>query len=187
MENRQPAERDIESSRQEWALLRWLPAWSGVPAAVALVALGLHTLVNVVGRSLWNVPIPGTLEMGQYWYMPMIALLGIVVAQGRAEHIDATLVYDRMPRAVRRQYLLFGNLLMVAMSLAFAWYGLGEAIEAAEIGRTSGASAIPIWLPPFLVPVGFTAVSVQLALRTWRLFRRQPAGGSSSEIRERVR
>jgi len=140
-----------------------LPLIAGSLGAVFLIALMVHTVLNAILRS-GGVPIEGTLEYSGFWYMPAIAFLGFCVAQHRTEHIEASLIYDRMPMPVQRYYDVIIGVVVLVLCLVLAWFGLQEAIESYEIRRTSGSSSIPIWPATFFVPLGLFLMAIQQGL-----------------------
>ena len=63
-----------------------------VLTAIALIVMMLHVVAHALLRYFFNSPIYGTNEIVAYWYLPMIALLGIPAAQLQKEHITVSLV-----------------------------------------------------------------------------------------------
>lgn len=132
-----------------------------VPAVIITFVMMLHIVVNAVMRTWFRAPIDNTLETVTYWYLPLVAFLGFVAAGRRGEHIAADLIYEMLPRVTRRFVLA---VLLVASSLlclAFAWFGLGEALHAKSIGKTAGVSSLVAWPTYFLVPIAFGLLSLQ--------------------------
>lgn len=141
----------------------------GFVGAAGVLLLCLHTVVNAVLRGLGGEGITGTLEVVGYWYMPLIALLGFSLAKRRNEQIEASLVYDRVPAAVKRDFDLTAHLLLVVLSLVFIWYGWLEALHASAIEKTAGISSILVWPTFFLVPLGFALLAVQSVADGYRI------------------
>lgn len=149
--------------------LTWLLGWWTVPAAAVVLLLMAHTALNATMRSMGN-PMGGSLEVSQYWYMPAIAFFAFVATQRAGQHIEATLLFEHLPRRVRREHLVIGNVLVVALSLLIAWFSLGEALKSMDIGQTSGSGSVPIWPAKFLVPLAYGLLSIQLLYETVRIF-----------------
>lgn len=150
------AEIDRPSRRAFW--LRQLVA---VPAVVVLFLMTGHVVANALARTFFRHPFPNTLEVTQYWYVPIIALLGIIAAQQAGQHIAAELLYDKLDDVGKKVYTVVGLLLCIVISLGFTWFGLLEAIKSFEIGRTSGSTGLTIWPVYFLVPITFGTLAVQ--------------------------
>ena len=134
------------------------------PAVVVTFVMMVHVTVNALLRTFANIPVPATLELTQYWYLPVVALLGFVAAQTHGEHIVADLVFHRFPPPARRFVLFTGYLAVMLVMAGFAWYGLGEAVHAYDIGKTAGVSDIVAWPAYFLVPLVFAVLTVQFAM-----------------------
>lgn len=134
-----------------------------VVASVALVGMMFHVIAHGLSRHLFDAPFYGTNEIVAYWYMPVVALLGIIAAQLRGEHITVSILIDTLPTRPRRELIVFGRILGVLVSIGFAWFGLRKAIEHYEIGATAGITTIPMWPINFLVPVVFVILAVLYA------------------------
>lgn len=132
-----------------------------IPAVVVTFVMMVHITANALLRTFKNEPLPNTLEITQYWYLPIIAFLGFIAAQARGQHIAADLIYERFPEVTKRYVLAVLSVLAAVVCLGFAWYGWGEAVHAREIGKTAGVSDVVAWPPYFLVPLAFGVMVVQ--------------------------
>ncbi|MFI1462302.1 TRAP transporter small permease [Nocardia carnea] len=142
-----------------------------VPAVIVLFVMMIHVTANALLRAFASSPIQNTLEITQYIYLPIIALLGFIAAQQRGEHIVADLVTHYFPRPVRRGVLFAGYTVALIVSAGFAWFGLEEALHAREIGQTAGVSTVVSWPVLFLVPVVFAVLTVQFGIAAVRALR----------------
>jgi len=132
-----------------------------IPAVIVTFAMMLHITANALLRTFKNEPLPNTLEITQYWYLPIIAFLGFIAAQARGQHIAADLIYERFPEVTKRYVLAVLSVLAAGVCLGFAWFGWGEAVHAQEIGKTAGVSDLVAWPPYYLVPLAFGVMVVQ--------------------------
>ncbi|GAA4057628.1 TRAP transporter small permease [Actinomadura miaoliensis] len=133
-------------------------------AAVAVTfVMMLHITANALLRSFADRPMPNTLEIVQYWYLPIVAFLGFVAAQHRGQHIAADLLFERLPEAARRPVLAVVLAACCALAAGFAWFGWQEALHAYEIRKTAGVSDLPAWPTYFLVPLAFAGLTAQFA------------------------
>lgn len=166
--------------------------------AVALVLLMLHTVLNAFLRTFTSTSLTGTLEYVTYWYLPAIALLGFICAQKEHSHIEAALIFSKLPRANQVEIQILGQVLTIALSVAFAYYGLVEAIENWHIGLIGGVTGVTIWPVTFLVPFAFAVMAVQVLLDMLAVIRNsdpaakagdtssQPVGDSSAATQEEL-
>lgn len=133
-------------------------------AAFFVIVMMLHAVANALTRSFLNQPLEGTLEYVGNWYLPIVILLGLVVAQQGGEHIEATLLWDKMPDGVQREFQALIHLVTIVFSLIVAWYSYVRAYDAYLLGETAGVSGVPVWPVLFVVPIGFLLYAIQVTL-----------------------
>ncbi|MBM9463599.1 TRAP transporter small permease [Aeromicrobium sp. YIM 150415] len=163
--------------RQSWSLGTIV----GAPAALAILGLAFLVVANALFRANRR-PIEGTLEYSAFWFMPIIALLGFALAQSRGDHIEAQLIFGRLSEKMQRLHVLLGGLLILIPLALFAWYGLQEALDAYEVGRTTGASRITIWPAVFLAPIGFALYLAQVMIDLRRVISNRPVASAVTDM-----
>ncbi len=132
-----------------------------VPAVVVTFVMMIHITANALMRTFLNDPIANTLEITQYWYLPIVAFLGFIAAQARGQHIAADLVFEQLPDVTKRWFLAVIFLIAAVVAAGFAWFGWGEAQHAREIGKTAGVSDVVSWPTYYLVPLAFGSLTFQ--------------------------
>src|SRR5699024_3891753 len=80
------------------------------------------------------------------------------------EHITVTMAIERARPATASVFKVFACVLGALVSLAFAWFGFGRAMENMAIGSTADVSDIITWPVYFLVPVVFVLLAVLYVL-----------------------
>lgn len=150
--------------RLEWVL-------SGI-AALALLLMMLTSLTNALSRTWFQTSIYGSNEIVAQWFLPATVLLSIAGGQVWKEHIDVTLAIESLHPRNLRWIRLIVYVVSVIICLAFAWYGLGEALNQTEIGATAGITSLPVWPSFYLVPLGFGVAAFIFALDAWLGFRK---------------
>lgn len=127
---------------------RWLHYVSGV----LVVGLMLMTVTHVLGRWLFNTPVPGSVELTEIG-MVAIVFLGLGYAQVRDDHIRVDILYERLGERAKAVVRLFVAVLTIAVLAVLAWrlYDYVGVLEAS--GRETSALGIP------LSPVGLIAVA----------------------------
>jgi TRAP-type C4-dicarboxylate transport system permease small subunit len=135
-----------------------------ITTAAAVIVMMLHIVTHALARSLFDAPIYGTNEIVEYWYLPIVALLGIPAAQLQKEHITVTMAIERARPATASVFKIFGCILGSLVSLAFAWFGLTRALRNMAIGSTADVSSIITWPVYFLVPIVFVLLAVLYVL-----------------------
>lgn len=132
--------------------------------AAAVIVMMVHIVTHALARSLFDAPIYGTNEIVEYWYLPIVALLGIPAAQLQKEHITVTMLTERARPATASVFTVFACLLGALVSIAFAWFGLMKALANMAIGQTADVSDIITWPVYFLVPIVFVLLAVLYVL-----------------------
>jgi TRAP-type C4-dicarboxylate transport system permease small subunit len=143
---------------------RILDKWLTVTTATAIIVMMLHIVTHALARSLFDAPIYGTNEIVEYWYLPIVALLGIPAAQLQKEHITVTMAIERARPATAAVFTIFACVLGALVCLAFAWFGLSKALDNMAIGSTADVSSIITWPVYFLVPIVFVLLAVLYVL-----------------------
>lgn len=140
-------------------------------AAAVIVILMLHMVADVAGRYLFNKPIPGTLEIVTFWWMPIIVFLSLGWAQQRGEHITVTLLTERLGATWRRVIETAGDLLSLAVVALLAWFTFQGALKGMEVGQASiGSISVPIWPVKFIAAVGLVGYFLQLIAAVYRRY-----------------
>lgn len=141
-------------------------------AGVTLIAMTVHVVANGILRSFAGSPIEHTLEYVQYWYLPVIAMLGFLSAQLRGRHITADLLYQLLPGQVKRWVTVGSNAVCAAVMCAFAWGTWQDALHRLEIRQTAGLTDVPTWPVHFLLPLTFVVLAVGFAGAAYQGVRR---------------
>lgn len=119
----------------------------------------LHIVIHALARSLFDAPIYGTNEIVEYWYLPIVALLGIPAAHLQKEHITVTIATEKARPATAAVFTVFACGLGALVSLAFAWFSLNRAMQYMALGQTADVSDIITWPVYFLVPIVFVLLA----------------------------
>jgi TRAP-type C4-dicarboxylate transport system permease small subunit len=124
------------------------------------IPLMLLTVGDVVGRSLFNKPIPGTFELSEYM-LAVIVLLGAAYTQQVKGHVGVDFLtsrYSPKTQAVFQAATTFACLLIIAI---LAWQGYIEGIHEKAV---SDQLRVPQWPFKLLVAVGGLLLWLELLL-----------------------
>lgn len=157
---------------------RWIVLIAQILGAVAVVVLMIQVSLNGVLRRIAGVQLPGTLEMTEWWYMPVIACTGIAIAAVHNEHFYVDLVFDRLSPIGRRVLAIFATVVALALTVAITWFSFLQALKEADIGRYEPVTGLVVWPLYFLVPLAFAAYSAVLIANLLRFI----AGRDLSEL-----
>lgn len=130
-------------------------------ASLGIVVMMLHILANVLMRYLFNSPLPNTLEWVSFWYLPIVAFLGFVLAKHGNEFIDAPLIFDKLTWGNRRILVILFSVVGFIMCAAYAYFTfVNQAIHGFEVKTTGGVSSLQIWPVFFLGSAVFAILAV---------------------------
>jgi TRAP-type C4-dicarboxylate transport system permease small subunit len=124
------------------------------------IPLMLLTVGDVMGRSFFNKPIPGTFELSEYM-LAVIVLLGAAYTQQVKGHVGVDFLTGRFPPRARealRAVTTCAGLLIIAI---LVWQGYVEGIHEKAV---SDQLRVPQWPFKLLVAVGGLLLWLELLL-----------------------
>lgn len=147
---------------------------SGAFAGIMTLALTLLIVADVASRNFTNRPVSGALELTQYVLMPLIVFCALAYAEAAGEHIQATVLVERLSPRVASAVDLITRLVMIVVVVVLTAAAIDSAIFATEIRlESTGAITLPLWPIKILAAVGLALFALQLIASTVsRLFRR---------------
>jgi TRAP-type C4-dicarboxylate transport system permease small subunit len=137
-----------------------------VIAAVALFAMMLHVTADVVGKYVFNSPIPGTAEVVASYYMVAAVFLPLAWVEITEGSIIVELVYDLFGNRAKTLVLFLATALSALFYGGLAWLSWFPAINAWQIGEiVEGTWRVVIWPTKFLLPIGLALACLVMVLR----------------------
>tara|TARA_R110002167_G_scaffold170084_2_gene368073 strand:+ start:914 stop:1459 length:546 start_codon:yes stop_codon:yes gene_type:complete len=139
---------------------------SAVIGGLAMVMMMAQVTADVLGKYLFNYPIPATLEIVSSYYMVALAFLPLGFVTKHHEHIVVELFTQGLsPRSLS---LITGlsNILAAMYVYTLTWRGMDEAIYMTGI-RESWETAIldmQVWPSRWFVPIGCGLMFVYMVL-----------------------
>lgn len=143
--------------------VHFIARWLNWMAALAIVAAMVIVCVNVLTRSIFGIPLEGTVDI--------VSLLGAVViscavayTQVLKGHIRITLFIDMLPKPAR---VILTGLVDLAGMLLFgimSWQTILFGKETYEVGELSEVLKIPITPFAFVVSAGCIALTLVLLI-----------------------
>lgn len=119
----------LKAHYDEKGPVRWLAFLLELIAAVVLMALMLITCIDVVGRYVFNNPLPGSVELTQI-SMALMVFAAMPVVTWRGGHI----VVDLLDRYLHN-YVVKGLAFISALVISVSFYYLGNRIY--QLGERS--------------------------------------------------
>ncbi len=122
---------------------------------VALFAMMCLTVVDVVGRYVFNSPILGAFEITEFMILVMVfSFLGY--AQAQKAHVTVDILYDRFPATIRKTIRIFNYIISFIVILIVCWMGFEKAAETFQTGERPLNLAVPNY--PFVFFLSFGAM-----------------------------
>lgn len=141
-------------------------------SASAVAFMMIITAVEVVSRALFYKSVPGAYEYVSLLFVYLI-YLGLGYSQRRDAHITIGIVYDHLPRRVRKivqgtfllvAFLFFGALTWTSAASAWSNYSLGDTVL--------GVIEVKTWWARAGIPVGLALFSLRFLSQLFRLIAR---------------
>ncbi len=136
--------------------------WMAYGSALTVVVTMLLVGADVVGRYLFNTPVPGTFELSEVM-LALIIFLALPYVQYKRANIAIEMVSDHYPPKVREVFDICCMLLGVLVFGLLAERGVELTLSSWEIHEISEGT-IPFPMTPFkmMVPLGFGFLSLRL-------------------------
>ena len=137
--------------------------------AIIFLAMTLLGFANVVVRYASDYSLAASEELLTNGFL-LLTIFGAAIAARTGDHLAVTLVYEAVPRAIRKLMLLFATALSVVLLAASAWFTWELLTNQISSGIRSYALQIPAWYYSLALPFAFALVIVryiQHALGEW--------------------
>jgi TRAP-type C4-dicarboxylate transport system permease small subunit len=163
-------------------LLRYIDRLSelaGYMSAVLILASMLIVCYGVFLRYVLGASTVWQLELSTYFLM-FAAFVGGAYGLKHGDHVNLSLIVDRLPEKVRLYVRLVASVLgfvfvaIVAVIAYDLWW------ETTEAGRTSGTAwNVPLTYPYLIVPLGMTLIALQYLVIVVHIFQQIISGQTS--------
>lgn len=174
---------DSALSRSDRALLR-LEAALNLASGIIIFALVCLAVYNVLGRKLFNAPVPGYIDWTEQ-FMAAFAFLGLAYCQREGGHIRMDILVGRLGGRTLWAAEWLGTLLMLLLTTALiygTWAHFGRSFDwdAPLWSRDSSIDiALPLWPAKLLVPLSLAVLWLRLALQLWAYGRAFRSGAAA--------
>lgn len=154
-----------EDSPDRVGWLKWIDRFSALLAvlgSLATVALMVTIVIDVLGRYFFSRPLPGTLDITQFAWMPALVSLGLGFALLRGEHIRVNLLTAPTGPRTQRIIEIVGMTFTLGTTMLFIWFGIDKAVETMSFQEKAvGAQWLAIWPFRWVVVVGLIGLLAQ--------------------------
>ena len=130
-------------------------------AAGFLAVMMVLTGVDVLGRYIFNKPVPGSYEMTEFM-MPIVIAFGLAYCALEKGHVSVQLVTSKLPERAQVVMHIFANLVFLAVFILITWQTLLRAKGMFDTGQTSIVLYIPVF--PFVLAVAIGSAALCLVV-----------------------
>lgn len=158
-------EDDSTLSRIDRTLFRF-EGWLNLAAGLVILAVMLMSVANILGRKLFNWPIPGFID----WMIsavPVMAFLGLAFCQRLGGHIRMDILISRLKGRPLWIAEFASVVVMMAITAVLIYGSWDHAIRALTIGDSTGDIRLPTWPVKIVVPLALSLMLLRLVLQLW--------------------
>jgi len=135
-------------------------------AAVFIFIMMFFLTAEVLGRKLFNAPIPGAIDWVEVW-MGTFAFLGAAYCQRLGGHVRMEMLIGRF-NGMKRWWSEF-----IAITIAFIYvviiviHSFGHFMRAINFGDSTIDIQLLTWPSKLMVPLAMTLLAIRLLLNMW--------------------
>lgn len=171
MQNDSSASNELPPRSQRFGgVLKPLGILDAAIARVEAVVLGVGVLLmaamsvgNIFGRFFLGESLFFAEEVNQFLII-LITFIGIGYAARMGRHIRMSAIYDTLPDAGRKAFMVVIAIVTAAAMFVLAWYSYIYVVGVYETGRVSASLRIPFFVTQIWVPFGFLVTGVQYVM-----------------------
>ena len=162
-------------SRADQGLGKIESALAGLGGASIFLAM-LISVVNILGRKLLNMPVPGYVAVMEQ-LVPLMAFFGIALCQRVGNHIRMDILVGRLKGRLLWVFEWLSVLLAGLLTTALIYGSWDHAVRAFTLGDTTDDLQIPTWPVKVVVPIMLSVLLVRLVLQLLAYSRAVQQGG----------
>lgn len=133
---------------------------------VAILTAMVISVVNILGRKLLNMPVPGYVAIMQQ-LVPIMAFLGLAYCQRLGSHIRMDILVGRLKGRPLWIAEFFGILTVLILAAALVYGSWDHAWRAYTLGDTTDDLGIVTWPVKMVIPVMLTMLILRFLLQLW--------------------
>ncbi|NVK33913.1 MAG: TRAP transporter small permease [Rhodobacteraceae bacterium] len=139
-------------------------------AAGSILALMLLAVVQVFGRLIFNIPVPGFIDITEQ-AMAVFAFLGVAYCQRVGGHIRMEMILGRLKgRSLWLLELLGVVLVLIVVGLLIwgSYYHFGRSLN---LGDSTIDIGLPTWPSKVVIPIALSLLFLRLLLQAYGYLR----------------
>jgi len=135
--------------------------WATIIAGVALTAMLVISVADVIGNKIFHHPIQGTTD-----YVSFLAVITIIFSLSYSliekAHVQVDLFLNKLPRRLKAIFEIFIALLSLTLFVLLTWFSVRYGIRLQKNNELSMTQRIPVF--PFAYAVAFACLPACLYL-----------------------
>lgn len=144
--------------------LFWVESQFNLIAAVVILALMLLAVVQVLGRKIFNFPVPGYVDWVEF-FMAIFVFLSIAYCQKLGGHVRMEIVIGRFEGRTLYFFEIIGTLVAIFVISVLMYYAYFHFWRAWDIGDSSIDIELPIWPGKLMVVFAFGMLILRLLVQ----------------------
>jgi len=128
--------------------------------SVALLAMMAITVIDVVGRYVFNKPVLGAFELTEFLVLILIFSF-LAYTQAQKRHISVEIIADMLPKRMQFFCNIFNAIVCIITFALITYMSVLTAIELMQIGETSPNLVIPNYPFVFFITLGSLVMCVE--------------------------
>ena len=154
--------------------------WLGLAAGLMMM---IHVAADVIGRTIFNYPLPGTTETVAAYYMVAVAYLPWAWLARHDQHIAAEYFTRKASPATAFWLDLAGKAATALFVAAFTWQTLLRALRTTQAHESwqTAMGYLPVWPSRWLLPAAGSLMFAYLVLRIAADLARRKSGARPAQ------
>ena len=132
--------------------------------AVALSAMVLLVLIQIILRNFFSVGIMGGAEMVRHLVL-WVAFLGAGLAAREGKHIRIEIARQILPARLRKIFAVLTCIFSVCVCAILVYASITFVGVDYQGGGTIAFFNIPVWILQVIIPIGYTAVTLRFVMQ----------------------
>lgn len=163
-----------------------LGAVAGAYAVIGAIAVGLmmlHITADVIGKFVFNRPLPGTIPIVSQFYMVFATFLPLAMVERANAHISVEIIVVNFPKRIQDFIAMLASALGVIIFGILTWRALLEANRKYQVGTFSyeDGHKILTWPTYYIVPFGTALLTLVLFYKLACFFTGHVDGSDADE------
>lgn len=134
---------------------------------IGLMLMAIHVSLDAIGKYVFSIPIPATLEIVAYYYMPTVVALPLAFVEVKNGHVAVEMIHDLFPPLVQRANLIINGLITGGFLTILTFLAGREAWRKFLIGEFMfGQYPIIIWPGRVIFVLGTAFFTIVVIIKT---------------------